>query len=88
MKTVWLTLAACAWLGCNNPKEKQASTIKTDTTAASTGFKPYFIQKGYLVVDTGSYYDELINGRYAIIEHRSEVLDTIDRDFGLQQVGK
>jgi hypothetical protein len=62
---------------CKHPTKKQAGTKAINDK--------YQLDPGFIVLDTGTYSDELIGGTYAIISHNEEV-DTIDLSFGVKKL--
>jgi hypothetical protein len=71
-----LSLFACG----DKPKQKAKPVHK--------GFKPYALNKDYLVTDTGTYDTGVMVGKYGIVQRDTTIADTIDLGFGVKQIGE
>ncbi|WP_183561179.1 hypothetical protein [Mucilaginibacter sp. SP1R1] len=85
------------FISCNSNKTPATGThtAKKNTTVkaaiiAKAGkddtFKPYKLNEGYTVTDTGLVDATVMETTYAVITQNGKLIDTIDKDFGIQKL--
>lgn len=99
MKKICYVFCSLVLVACKSDKK----SIVTDTVANLTRSKttskhnnathfnitPYKLIDDYMVIDTGEYSNEgpMTGGSYAIIKKNGIVVDTIDLDYGMKELG-
>ncbi|WP_426586452.1 hypothetical protein [Mucilaginibacter sp. R-33] len=86
MKKLAYLLSLFALTACHNGNHKQliSDTVKRDTT---TSFKPYQLNKDYIVIDTGIFDATVMGGSYAVVTRSGKLADTIDKYYGIEKIG-
>ncbi len=98
MKVFNYLLFLFVFAGCTSNKKpaeasRMADTIKNTEVIKKRHvpkqFKPFMLNKDYLVIDTGQYTTEgpMTGGSYAIIKRNGAIADTIDLWFGVKDLG-
>jgi hypothetical protein len=91
MKHIFLVCAVVLIvLSCdNNNQKKPQKTLAVDSTKViqpATSFKPYSSIDNFIVTDTGHCDFGEGDGSYAVVMRNGKLIDTIDKNFGIQKV--
>ena len=78
-----LPLAACHHDKGKNSSAKSDTVQSKAKTTKYTLFKPYAQVDNYIVTDTGYYNEELGDGVFAVIKRNDQLIDTIDKAYGM-----